>query len=91
MPVCTIISPKSFVATLLLALAFGHERAYSAGEIADSKELQRKIASVLPKPDEQRWLRIPWQPNLMRARLESQRVGKPMLFWIMDGNVLGCT
>ncbi len=54
-------------------------------------DLQDKVDSVLPKEEEERWLRIPWQPNLMRARAESQRTGKPMLIWIMDGNVLGCT
>jgi hypothetical protein len=56
-----------------------------------SPQLRAKVDLVLPKEGEERWLRIGWQPNLMRARQESQRVGKPMLIWIMDGNVLGCT
>lgn len=53
--------------------------------------LDQKIDSVLPKPEEERWLRINWQSNIMKARLESQHAGKPMLIWVMDGNVLGCT
>ena len=57
----------------------------------DSIQLQAKVDSVLPTEDEERWLRIGWQPNLMLARQQSQRIGKPMLIWIMDGNVLGCT
>ncbi len=56
-----------------------------------SPDLEKKIQSVLPQEKEERWLRIPWEPNLMRARVEAQRVGKPVLIWIMDGNVLGCT
>ena len=56
-----------------------------------SSDLKEKIDSVLPRKEEERWLRIPWQPNLMLARAESQRTGRPMLIWIMDGNVLGCT
>jgi hypothetical protein len=49
------------------------------------------LSDVLPKPEEDRFLSIPWQPNLMKARLDSQQAGKPMLIWVMDGNVLGCT
>ncbi len=54
-------------------------------------DLDRRVESVLPKADEERWLAIPWQQNLWQARLDSQRTGRPMLIWVMDGNVLGCT
>jgi hypothetical protein len=53
--------------------------------------LRAKVDSVLPAEDEQRWLRIPWRTNLMQARVDAQQQKKPMLIWIMDGNVLGCT
>lgn len=59
--------------------------------LAAQGDLDRRIQAVLPTPDEERWLRIPWQPNVMQARLDAQRAGKPMLLWVMDGNVLGCT
>lgn len=53
--------------------------------------LHAKVDSVLPTEDEQRWLRIPWRTNLMQARVDAQQQKKPMLIWVMDGNVLGCT
>ena len=53
--------------------------------------LAAKVDSVLPREEEQRWLRIPWRPNLMQGRIDAQQQRKPMLIWIMDGNVLGCT
>ncbi len=53
--------------------------------------LRAKFDSVLPAEEEERWLRIPWRTNLMQARVDSQQQAKPMLIWIMDGNVLGCT
>jgi hypothetical protein len=53
--------------------------------------LLAKVDSVLPSEEEERWLRIPWRTNLMQARVDSQQQAKPMLIWIMDGNVLGCT
>lgn len=59
--------------------------------LAAQDGLGRKLEAVLPRPDEERWLRIPWQPNVMKARLDAQRVGKPLLIWVMDGDVLGCT
>jgi len=53
--------------------------------------LETKVASVLPTPQEERWLQVPWRANLMRARSESQQSGKPLFLWIMDGHPLGCT
>ncbi len=56
-----------------------------------SMTLQQKINAVLPRPEEERFLQIPWQTDLLAARLQSERIGKPMFIWIMDGNVLGAT
>ena len=52
---------------------------------------QGKVAAVLPAPQEERWMQIPWRTNVMQARAESQRSGKPLFLWVMDGNPLGCT
>lgn len=53
--------------------------------------LDSKIAGVVPQPGEDAWLTIPWQTNLMAARQEAQRTGKPLFLWIMNGSPLGCT
>ena len=53
--------------------------------------LDRKVASVLPAPSEERWLQIPWRTDVLQARLEAEREGKPLFFWVMDGHPLGCT
>ena len=50
-----------------------------------------RLAAVLPKPEEERWLQVPWRTDVTRARAEAQRTGKPLFFWIMDGSPLGCT
>lgn len=59
--------------------------------VPQAEDLGRKIEGVLPRPEEERWLRVGWEPNLMRARAESQRAGRPLLVWVMDGDVLGST
>lgn len=53
--------------------------------------LNEKIRAVLPRREEERFLEIPWQSDLLAARARAQELGKPLFIWIMDGNVLGAT
>jgi hypothetical protein len=53
--------------------------------------IEEKIREVMPRKEEERFLEIPWESNVLAARLRSQQTGKPMFIWIMDGNVLGAT
>ena len=53
--------------------------------------LDEKISPLLPKPEEERWLQIPWRSDFAVARSEANRAGKPIFLWMMDGNPLGCT
>jgi hypothetical protein len=46
---------------------------------------------IKPRPDEQKWLQVPWQSSLWAARKKAAAEGKPILLWEMDGNPLGCT
>lgn len=47
--------------------------------------------TILPTPEEERWLQVPWQTSLWVARRKAAAEGKPILLWEMDGNPLGCT
>ncbi len=76
--------------------SYAGSAAYCAPAIVITKPgsnwtLEQKIASVLPKKEEQRFLEIPWQSNVLAARSLAQQTNKPMFIWIMDGNVLGAT
>jgi hypothetical protein len=53
--------------------------------------LDEKISPLLPKPEEERWLQVPWRSDFAAARAEANREGKPLFLWLMDGNPLGCT
>ena len=55
------------------------------------QSLDGKISPLLPKPEEERWLQIPWRSDFAAARAEANREGKPLFPWMMDGNPLGCT
>lgn len=60
----------------------------SCSSLAD---LESQVQSVLPKPHESRWEAIPWVVDLNQARSRSQKSGKPIFCWIMDGHVLAAT
>jgi hypothetical protein len=59
--------------------------------LASSPSLDARIATVLPNREEERWLEIPWRLDLVEARLEAQRLGKPIFLWVMNGSPVGCT
>ena len=69
--------------TALLSILFALQSAEGS--------LNEKISPLLPKPDEERWLQIPWRSDFASARAEANRDGKPIFLWMMDGNPLGCT
>lgn len=54
-------------------------------------DLETKVAAILPTEEEQAFLQIPWRLNVMQARAESARTGKPMFVWEMNGHPLGHT
>jgi hypothetical protein len=59
--------------------------------LAQTSDLDRKIAPLLPRPEEERWLGVGWRLDFAAARAEANRDGKPLFLWLMDGNPLGCT
>lgn len=56
-----------------------------------SLPLEARIAAVLPRADEDRYLEVPWRTNLLAARREAASSGRPIFLWSTVGNPLGCT
>ncbi len=69
-------------------LSPGRAAADSRPEPAAFETLHRLI---VPSGDELAWQKIPWMIDLLAARREAARVGKPIFLWEMDGHPLGCT
>ena len=57
----------------------------------DAASFRDLIAYVRPKPEESKWLEIPWQTDLWDGRRLAMAEGKPIFLWAMNGNPLGCT
>jgi hypothetical protein len=45
---------------------------------------------LLPRPQEEKWLQIPWLTDLWEARKKAAAEGKPILLWEMDGSPMAC-
>jgi hypothetical protein len=58
--------------------------------VLDATTLPELAAEVRPRPDEQRWLQVPWVEGVGAGRLEAVRRGRPMFLWAMNGHPLGC-
>ena len=54
-------------------------------------DLDARIAEIVAKPSEEKWLSIPWRTNLSEARAHAQNQNKPLFMWIMNGHPMGCT
>lgn len=78
----------SILSIALIVAALPNQAAQKADT---AQSLDAKIATVLPRPQEERWLTIPWRTNLMQARLEAQNLNRPIFLWIMNGHPMGCT
>ena len=74
-----------------IGVAFLMSLATAAESAPTVAGLDEKIAAVMPKPGEERWLTIPWRLELTKARAESQKLQRPMFLWIMNGHPMGCT
>jgi len=57
----------------------------------DTASFRDLIAYVRPKPEESKWLDIPWQTDLWEGRRLAMAEGRPIFLWAMNGNPLGCT
>lgn len=74
---------------LLAVLAMTRESASQDGE--PKAGLEGELAKLLPSSREQAYREIPWKTDLLAARAEAAKSGKPLFLWVMDGHPLGCT
>ncbi len=56
----------------------------------DCRELEKLHGYIKPRPEQLRWLDIPWESDLWEARQKAAKMPRPIFIWAMDGNPLGC-
>jgi hypothetical protein len=85
------MKPYLILASVLVVIGHvGQSQAQSSARPVFDPALEKKIDSVLPSQEEERWLQIPWRTDLSQALTDARRSGKPVLLWVMNGNPLGC-
>ena len=53
-------------------------------------EFEKLLKDLVPHGAEP-WETIPWRSDLLAARDEAIRTGRPLFLWAMNGHPLGCT
>lgn len=53
--------------------------------------LDKWLEFVQPADSEQKYREIGWRNALWPAVQEARKLGRPILFWTMNGHPLGCT
>ena len=71
-------------------LAFAVLFAASQAPRIEPREFDSLRAAIVPSA-QATWQAIPWRIDLLAARAEALRDGKPLFLWTMNGHPLGCT
>jgi hypothetical protein len=81
----------AFFATVAGLLAVRDARADLDAQLRPTADNFAKWQAFLrPRPDEEKWLQIPWLTDLWQARTKAAAEGKPILLWEMDGSPMAC-
>lgn len=75
------------VATLLLGFG-GSGAQFAPPSESNFREL---LKFIQPDAREQAYKEINWRNEFWPAVLEAKALGRPILFWTMNGHPLGCT
>ena len=59
--------------------------------VPDADNFREWLAYVQPAEHEQAYREIGWRNSFWPAVQEARRLGRPILFWTMNGHPLGCT
>lgn len=59
--------------------------------VPDANNLREWLAYIQPSKSEESYREIGWRNSLWPAVQEARRLGRPILFWTMNGHPLGCT
>ncbi len=56
----------------------------------DRAQQDRLHEQIAPAAEENKWLDIGWETDLIAAQKRAMATGKPIFLWQMDGHPLGC-
>ena len=60
-------------------------------QVPDASSYRALLAFIQPSAEEASYKEIGWRNEFWPAVQEAKRLGRPILFWTMNGHPLGCT
>ena len=82
------------IATLLLlvpGIRLYSDEAHSLRMLKLSGKNARLRDFVLPNPSEASFQKIPWRTSVLQGIVDAQKNDKPVMIYLMNGHLLGCT
>lgn len=60
-------------------------------EEPSAQNFERWLSFIQPSEKEESYKRMSWRNEFWPAVEEAKKLGRPLLFWTMNGHPLGCT
>jgi len=81
-----------FAAAVLFLLAAARTGSAQDGPpVLDEKNFKSWVDFIRATPDELKWERLGWRPELGAAAVEAKALQRPILLWAMNGHPCGLT
>jgi len=81
-----------FGAVVLFLLAAARTGSAQDGPpVLDEKSVKGWVDFIRAQPDELKWEKLGWRPELGAAAAEAQALQRPILLWAMNGHPCGLT
>jgi len=78
-------------AGLFLLAAARTGSAQDGPPVLDEKNFKSWVDFIRATPDELKWERLGWRPELGAAAVEAKALQRPILLWAMNGHPCGLT
>ena len=80
------------IAAVLFLLAAGRAGLAQDGPpVLDEKNHKSWVDFIRATPDELKWEKLGWRPELSAAAAEAKALQRPILLWAMNGHPCGLT
>ena len=79
------------LALVLVTVLLPQSPAAGAPPSPTAADYQQWIAAIEPNATELAYLQVAWRNEFWPAVTEARELGRPILFWTMNGHPLGCT
>jgi hypothetical protein len=82
---------ESFSYNFFMLVLLGALMGIGAQAMVSESNFREWLTFIQPTSEEQKYKEIGWRNEFWPAVEEARQLGRPILFWTMNGHPLGCT